>query len=308
MNIKLDPNGWTVVVHDFDLRTATQHHIDLIGCWLATNTLVVFRNQEMSLQDEIRVVKMFGNHERYASVTASTSDERVEQEKDIVERYFVPDSDGIIIRVTGEKNHKGETGLFGEVTELEWHANKPGLKNRKPLVWLRGVRGTEGSRTSWTNHILAYENMPEKLKKITKNLHNDYNYKADTEYDDALVLFGLSKEPIADADYFPPLVHTNLAGKTSLNFSWNQLFKFKELSFDKSKVIVEELRNHILSNDKHFYHHDWQDGDVIIAEQYTGVHKRHSCDTLHRRVLHRATFDFANIDFEKLQEAQQYLD
>ena len=307
MKIELDSNGWTVIVHDFDLKRATQHDIDLIGCWLATNTLVVIRNQDMSLDDEIRIVKMFGNYERFASVTASTSDARVKQEKDVVERYFVPDSDGIIIRVTGEKNHKGETGLFGEVTELDWHANKPGLRDRKPLVWLRGVRGTQGSRTSWTNHILAYTNLPDNLKKVTKNLHNDYNYKPESEYDDALILFGLSEEPIADEDYFPPLVHTNLIGKTSLNFSWNQLCKFKELTLEKSRTIIEQLKMCITSNTDHFYHHDWQDGDIIIAEQYTGVHKRHACDTLDKRVLHRATFDFAKIDFNKLAESQQYL-
>ena len=44
MKATLHENGWTVFLTDFDFKTATKEEIDLIGCLVATNTLVIARN------------------------------------------------------------------------------------------------------------------------------------------------------------------------------------------------------------------------------------------------------------------------
>jgi alpha-ketoglutarate-dependent taurine dioxygenase len=67
------------------------------------------------------------------------------------------------------------------------------------------------------------------------------------------------------------------------------------MSIEDSRVLAEQLRDHILQ-EKYIYHHDWQDGDVVIAEQWLGIHKRWKFDGMPGRVLHRVTHDFANID------------
>ena len=63
---------------------------------------------------------------------------------------------------------------------------------------------------------------------------------------------------------------------------------------EQSIVLANKLQKHILQ-EKYMYHHEWDDGDVIIHEQWLGLHKRWEFDGMPTRVLHRLTYDFANI-------------
>jgi alpha-ketoglutarate-dependent taurine dioxygenase len=95
--------------------------------------------------------------------------------------------------------------------------------------------------------------------------------------------------------YTPNIIHTNNAGKTGLFFPFLQFRNFVGMTPDQSRSIIEPLRDHVLQ-EKYMYHHDWQDGDVVIAEQWLGIHKRWKFDGMNQRLLHRLTFDFNNSD------------
>ena len=45
------------------------------------------------------------------------------------------------------------------------------------------------------------------------------------------------------------------------------------------------------------YHHDWQDGDVLLSEQWLGIHKRWKFEGIIERTLHRIESDFTHIKF-----------
>lgn len=307
MKLKLHENGWTVLVHDFDLKKATNDEIDIIGCLLSSNTCVVLRNQEMTIEQEVDIVQKFGNVERAVDEYEGIDHDQKINNKNLIEQYHVPGSNNILIRVTGEKNHKGEVGLFGEVHELDWHANKVEHATRKPIVWLRAVRGSEGSKTSWTNHIVAYNNLPAALKKTCQNLKVDYHYHQ--EYPDVHKLSSVLRDNLGIPDFYPPLVYTNEGGHRGLYFSWRQVTNLigPGMKSETSFRLISLLKDHILNNPTHMYDHEWQDGDVVISEQWMGAHKRWACDTLDRRVLHRATMDFTKIDFTKTQLAKSLL-
>ena len=83
---------------------------------------------------------------------------------------LVKDGHRKINRVTGELDEHGRPGLFGHVTELEWHCNRVSDPDRKPIVWLYGEKGTVGSRTSWLNHILTYNDLPQEKKDQFKDI------------------------------------------------------------------------------------------------------------------------------------------
>jgi alpha-ketoglutarate-dependent taurine dioxygenase len=70
---------------------------------------------------------------------------------------------------------------------------------------------------------------------------------------------------------------------------------------DESREFIKPLRDHVLQ-DKYIYHHDWQDGDVVIAEQWLGIHKRWRFEAMNQRVLHRTTFNYANVDLSGIGE------
>lgn len=290
MKYHLHENGWTVVLDDFDFATATQEDIDQIGRLLATNTLVVARNQgHLTVREQLRAAHMFGNVES------------VEAGKDIPPfcNIIVPDSNYEILRVTGELDEHGEPGLFGHVDDLDWHCNMPADPKRKPLVWLFGVKGTAGSRTSWTNNIMAYRDLSDQWKTRIQDLKMVCGWKKGTYSDfDFGKATGVSEN--YNEHYTPSLVHTNNGNQTGLFFPFLQFRNFVGLTQDESRAIVESLRDHVLQ-EKYIYHHDWQDGDIVIAEQWLGIHKRWRFDGMPTRVLHRITFDFANVDLSSIQ-------
>ena len=292
----LHENGWAVILDDFDFAKATQNDIDQLGCLLATNTCVVAHNQDhLTIADEIRACKMFGE---------------VDDLKELAHLppycdFVIPGSEAMLQRVSGGKDDHGRPGLFGHVSDLDWHCNMPGVPTRKPLVWLFGVTGTAGSRTSWTNNIMAYNDLDPDMKDCIKDLKMVCGWRKDSY---SSMDFGIAKGGITEdfnEYYNPSLVHTNNAGKTGLFFPFLQFRNFVGMTEDQSREFIGPLIDHVLQ-EKYMYHHDWQDGDVVISEQWLGIHKRWKFDGMADRVLHRGTFDFANCDLSPLaQEVDQ---
>jgi alpha-ketoglutarate-dependent taurine dioxygenase len=293
LNYHIHNNGWTVVLDDYDFAKATQEDIDQIACWLATNTLVVARNQgHLTVADELRVADMFGDVEEGSAMA----------EKPPYSHIFVKDSHYKIERVTGALDEHGEPGLFGHVSDLDWHCNQPGQPTRKPLVWLLGVHGTAGSRTSWTNNIMAYNDLSDSMKDCIKDLKMVCGWK---KYSYSEMDFGKSNNVTEDFNehHTPPLVYTNNGGQTGLFFPFLQFRNFVGMSEEDSWALVEQLRDHVLQ-EKYIYHHDWQDGDVVIAEQWLGIHKRWRFEGMPTRLLHRSTFDYANCNLSGLAQTK----
>jgi alpha-ketoglutarate-dependent taurine dioxygenase len=281
MNYHLHENGWTVILDDVNLKTVTQDDVNQMAQLLATNTCLVVRGQSLSVADEMRVINMFKDPEIYDEAT-----------DDNYLHCWVPGSDGRIARVTGELNEHGKEGIAGYIDEMTWHCNHPYKEDRSPLVWLYGVKGTAGSRTSWNNNILSYNDLDQsmkdklsKLKMVTKRgLENSVNIdKGDGG--------------IAVEGYTPSVVHTNNAGKTGLFFPFLQISHFVGMTKEESKDLINELADYTVQ-DKYCYHHDWQDGDLVISEQWLGIHKRWRFEKIATRLLHRAVFDFPTQDYK----------
>jgi alpha-ketoglutarate-dependent taurine dioxygenase len=223
-------------------------------------TVVVFKDQDLSPEDELRVCSVVGNIQPTLA----------ERSKDISEIQG-------IIRVTGQKNERGQPGLFGHKSALDWHANQPSNEERHPLIWLYGVQGTKGSRTSYINMIDAYNDLDEKLKFMADYVYFYCGYKKGTYSESEF-----HKEHVSDVKR--KLVHTNEAIKTGLFFPYLQIMEWH------GPDIKEELIEHVMQ-DKYTYHHDWDDGDVVIAEQWLGIHKRWPFEKMEERILHRIALD-----------------
>ena len=151
MNTKL-LNNWVIEINDCDLKTLTEKDAQQIGKMVISNLVVVIKKQKLSEQDELDFCSKIGEYQKSASERAK----------------HIHLSNGIL-RVTGKKNEHGEEGLFGHTSALDWHANQASNENRMPLVWLYGVEGTKGSRTSWINNKLAYDNLSQDIKDKIKN-------------------------------------------------------------------------------------------------------------------------------------------
>lgn len=275
-------NNWTVFVEDLDIREATDDQAKEIGRLLAENTVVVIREQKLTPQDEVNFCRKIGNLENLESRKDSKG----------FDGFIVPDTNYHVIRVTGELDEHGRPGLFGHVSDLDWHANQTANEWRHPIVWLYGVKGTAGSRTSWLNNILSYQDLAPELQEEYKNIQMINGYKQGAYSEDH---FG---KPIdINFYYHPHLVHTNIAGKTGLFFPFLQIHQIVGMTEEQSIDFINKLKDHVLQK-KYMYHHDWQDGDIVLAEQWLGVHKRWRFENIENRVLHRICLDFAKCDFK----------
>jgi taurine dioxygenase len=273
MNIRIHENDWTVLVEDVDLKEVTQEQVDVIAKYILTNTVVVIKKQQLTPADEIRIAGMFGRLQNFTGNNPG---------------FILKDTDGYINRVSGGLDEHGRPGMFGHVTELEWHCNRVSDPDRFPIIWLYGECGTVGSKTSWLNNILTYDSLPQEKKDNFKNLKLNVgntqqfiNYYRGDEY-----------VPQDITHYRPNLVHTNQLGVTGLFFSWNQTHFVEDMDPTEGRKLIEDLRA-FCEKEKYMYHHDWEDGDVVISDQWLSIHKRWEFSDMEKRVLHRIALDFS---------------
>jgi taurine dioxygenase len=274
MNIRIHENGWTVIIEDINLKEVTQEQVNQIANYILTNTVVVFRGQHLTPEEEIRFCEMFGAVQVY---------------EDHRSAFLLKEGHQKINRVTGEKDEHGEPGMFGHVHELEWHCNRVSDPDRKPIIYLYGERGTEGSTTSWLNNIITWNDLSEEKKKQFKDLKlNVGNTQQFITY------YGDGYTPKDITYYRPNLVHTNQLGVTGLFFSWNQVHFIEDMENEQGRKLIEELRA-FCEQEKYMYHHHWQNGDVVLSDQWLSIHKRHEFAHMDRRVLHRVATDYSKI-------------
>lgn len=193
------------------------------------------------------------------------------------ERNSVWEDDGIL-RVGGD-TLTGKPSLFSHKHDLDWHANQPSNPKRKELIWLYAVTGTEGSRTSWLNNATAYNDLPESVKQEIENLE---------------VYCGFQSGRYSDTKFFKDHIDRNNPVKLirkfgdhkGIFFPFYQIFEVVGYEQKQGQELIEYLQNHIL-NEKYMYHHDWQNGDLNIAEQVLTIHKRWQFDGMGQRILWR---------------------
>lgn len=272
MNLSYHENGWTVFVNE-DIKNLTEEQAHHVARLIVSNMVVVFKNQSLSPEEELKFCAMIGDYQYYPA--------------DIDRIKHIRVNEGIL-RVTAQKNDQGEEGLFGHRAALDWHANQASNLERKPLIWLYAKQGTKGSRTSWLNNIVSYENLPQHLKDTVKDIKVYCGYKAGSYSTSTFFKEHVDKtNPIS-------LVQVNKEGKTGLFFPFLQIFGFENYSDQDFQSIMTELKSHIL-NENFMYHHDWDDGDIVISEQWLSIHKRWEFDDMENRVLHRIAFDYAKV-------------
>lgn len=277
INYRLHHNGWTVIVEE-DINSLSREQIQEVGKLITSNMVVVFEKQTLTDRQEVNFCKQIGKCQFVVNPFFEKDDQR-----------FGPMAvNEHILRVTGEKNEKGEPGLFGHTSALDWHANQCSNPDRNPLIWLYGVKGTKGSRTSWINTIEAYKDLDETTK---------------TRLQGKKIYCGYEKGRYSPSDTFVDHIHpdvlfdlvmTNKAGQTGLYFPFLQTFGMADTTEEEYTEIWTQLRDHILQ-EKYMYHHDWNDGDVVISEQWLSIHKRWEFAYMESRVLHRIAFDYNKI-------------
>jgi alpha-ketoglutarate-dependent taurine dioxygenase len=300
MEVKLNENGWTIEIHDIKMEEATVEQIHEISKLVETEGVVVIRGQKLTPEDEVRILQTMGKVEDYSNYfgEVSTDPNTVPNPR----TYRPGDENRVlssspagrkIFRVGGDSK-EGVEGIFGHKSTLDWHCNRPWDRTRQPIIWLYGESGTLGSRTSWLNGKGVWNDLDEDFKQFLRPLRviNGHMANSYTEHSS-----GYQQAPGTNASVFYhnriPVVHTNRRGVVSLDFPFLQVHHFENFAIKESEELKERLTN-IMLNEKYMYHHDWQDGDIVISDQYMGLHKRWEFEGMRTRRLHRIAGNYDN--------------
>jgi alpha-ketoglutarate-dependent taurine dioxygenase len=268
---------------DIDLSQATQDDINYIGNLVAKHTLVVFKNQDLTLEQEIAVKDKFKD---VGSI--------VDYCEDSFRKLSVPNSNGKILRVGGLPNENGDHGIAEHADEMAWHHDFHwNLEHKVCLIMLRAITGVENSKTSWLNNIMSYKDLPQEDKDLLGSLKavmKRYIYLNVNSFEE-----DSKGRKWATGEEYPgytcDVVRETLLGEKHLYFPFHQIHHFEGMSLEDSQDILERISKHI-TQEKYIYHHNWCVGDVIISDNRTGLHMRHECPDINLRLLHRAMFDY----------------
>lgn len=282
MKFTLADNGWTTFVEDFDINICTQQDINDICKMISKTTCVVVRNQpQISLERELEILHMFKD----PSPLFHKKDEHF--------RHTAVDPDGLISRVTAEKNEEGKTGIGANPGDFDWHANVTWRRIREPLIWLRAVRGAEGSTTSYNNNVMTWNDLPATFKNILKDLKPIIT--GGRRHDGSPI--SAREDEDRNEDFNHPLVYTSpLTGVTGFYCPYLQIRGFVGMPQDEAEELIKWL-GEFITQEKYIYHHHWNDGDIVIADQWHGIHKRWKFVNLETRVLHRAALYYPEQDY-----------
>ena len=254
-----------VIFDNFDVNTDLKNNITEIYDILATNGLVLFKNQHLTASEQETVLKEnFYFNEQYAT----------QFEQPHFKDFLVEDS-SMLIRVTGQVNQNGKPGAFNDPNGLVWHTDNPTSVMDRNLTWRYGYQGTKGSVTSYCNTNMAFNDLDPELQETAKKLTATATSRFTDKY--------------PNEHTFP--LYSNFGLGYSWTFPFEQIDYFDGLSIEESNRLKTQLAEEGLK-EKYCYDHHWEDNDLIISNEKITIHKRLPFNKMEERVMHKGTVGF----------------
>lgn len=282
MNLTYPSGAWPVYIEIDHVKNLTDQDIQTIGRLIAEKTVVVFKKHtNLTQQEHIDFSERFGELRYFKWHTKK------------MDKAICPDHPNVC-NITGKLNDDNLPGLHGGSADLDWHINMPHISRNTPILCLYGAEGTKGSRTSYLNSIDAWNDLSTERKARLDQYHIRPTLDTNS-YSTVNKAFGVIGQELTN--YQPSVHQKNRAGYDTLYFPWNQMVGLCEIN---DTAEYEEIRTGLMKHmlqEKYMYHHDWDDGDIVIADQLSGMHKRWAFELMHERLLRRTDFNYMKIVF-----------
>lgn len=253
----------------------TDNDLQYLAYRIQKDGAAVFHDQELTEKEYVDFIKRFGECEAPGFFMN-------------MEEY--PE----IFRVTNEKDNDGnKLGMFGG-GELGWHSNG----NNRPvidkiLVSLLCVQGDPNTTLSICNTSLPFYELSRAEQDYWRGINIRLKFENNTMYsleeDDPelefMSTFNGSIRPLVDKHpvtgdyyfYFPyHSIKKAWEGKKQINHN-NMIDKLKKIIFKS----------------KYQYHHVFQEGDLVLMDQFTSLHRRTPVQG--PRLLYRTASDYKKI-------------
>ena len=239
------------------------------------HTVLLFRDQDISEDDQLRFAGYFGT---------------------VAERVIAPDGADKpvgpewtnMLMVTDKVDENGEAlGALGH-GEMCFHADKAYIESPHRASFLYGIEvPSEGGHTKFSSLYASYDNMPDEWK---------------TRFEDAFVMHGYNyngKKVDLDINldsimhFRQPMVLANPdSGRKGLFLSRLTTMWIDGLKRDESQAILDRLFE-LTENTATIYEHVWRPGDLVMWDNFSCLHARTDWPDDQRRALRRCTIEGA---------------
>jgi taurine dioxygenase len=240
---------------------------------LAQNGVLVFRRQLLGEEDLVRFAGGFG-----------------ELEKTIYTKGVSPYHPEVIYISNLKYPDGGNVGLLGD-QELRWHSDQTYRTRPATGSMLYGLEVTSTSGcTYWANQYLAYESLPEDVRRAIDGRSGVFSYAKRLE-----VFY--PKEQKNDKDLnqrapeaaVHPIVLANpVTGRKALYADPVTLQEIQGVSKEENQTLLGILEKHCALPDA-VYRHDWRQGDVVFWDNGCTLHRRDPIDAARARFMKRMT-------------------
>ena len=246
-----------------DIRAAFEEH-----------SVLLFRGQLLTDEQQIAFSQRFGRLEVTRSMNPAAGTPFARQSNlDIKTGEIIPDEDRRMIY---------------QLANMLWHSDSS-FKAVPSLCSLLSARivPPEGGATEFASARCAYASLPEALKRRARDgvVVHDFSWSRDQIRPGFLT----DKER---AEYPPvrhPLVRRNpVNGRESL-FLGAHASHVEGLPVAEGRAFLKELLDHVTQS-QFCYHHEWQEGDLIIWDNRCVLHRATPFDTTrYKRLMQRTT-------------------
>jgi len=171
--------------------------------------------------------------------------------------------------------------------EAVWHADMTYIETPPKASFLHALEiPASGGNTSWANMYLAYDALPENLKRAIngrKAIH-------DATYNSAGMIRKGMKDVTdpreAPGAHHPLVVRHPESGMPCLFLGRRRNSYILGMPLDESNQLLDELWAHI-DNPEFVFTQIWQLHDLILWDNRCTLHRRDSFDPKARRLMHR---------------------
>ncbi len=243
------------------------------------NGMVFFRNQTLTPEQQLRFSRRFG-----------------ELESHVRQEYALPGHPEIHL-VSNVK--EGERSIGSAYAGDAWHTDLCFMKepSRCSLLYAMEVPVKDGTvlgDTLFASTQLAYDTLPENVKKRIANLrgiqqyHRRQEMKRQQRAKDHARPELTAEQKAKTPDITQPVVRTHpVTGRKCIYVNETYTFGIEGMSEEEAQPLLKLLCDHV-TRPEHIYAHKWQAGDVIIWDNCSTQHKAIGDYALpQRRLMHR---------------------
>lgn len=274
MTRPISPIGAEIIGAPFD-RPLSPETTDYIRKQWIKYGVLLFRNAGVDESAHLRLSEVFGELK-----PAATPVNRNKENPLLMDIIHDPDAQQLKTYTIYEVFGQERSGY------ISWHWDQAFTAEIVRGAVLRMINpATEDGRTGFIDGISAYERLPKDLQARIENLEVVYHFTAKQEEnwlcaDDSLTV--LKRLPGADEAFgkykrdFPPVVHPLVitqfeTGRKVLKLSPMHAQYVLGMEKSESDALLREIAAYLL--DEHFaYYHTWQQGDMIVWDNWRIIH------------------------------------